>query len=86
MEITVEMILMVSTAIVTAIMGFLAKKFNWDTKDYIPFQNLTIGLFMGILMCLTGTVENLLNAILIGIFSALTAGGAYDLLKMNKEE
>ena len=36
MELTVDVIIAVATAIVTAIFGTCAKKFNWATQDYIP--------------------------------------------------
>lgn len=82
MEITPEIITMVVTAIITYGFGLLAKKFNWATKDYIPFQNLCVGLFSGILVYLFGLNENLLGAVILGLFASLTAGGTYDLSKM----
>lgn len=85
MDISVDMIVMIVTAIITAIFGMCAKRWNWETKDYIPFQNLVIGLSAGLLVFLTGLSANLLNAVLICIFSAMTAGGMYDLSKTNKE-
>lgn len=84
MEITMDMIVMIVTTVITAVFGMLAKKFNWDTKDYIPFQNLTIGLFAGILAFDLGLITNVLNAIILCIFSAMTAGGMYDLAKTKK--
>lgn len=90
MEITPEIISMVVTALITFGFGLLAKKFNWSTKDYIPFQNLCIGLFSGILVYIFGFNENLLGAIILGLFASMTAGGTYDLSKMktidSKEE
>lgn len=89
MELTPEIITMVVTAIITYGFGLLAKKFNWTTKDYIPFQNLSIGLFSGILVYILGFNENLLSAVILGLFASLTAGGTYDLSKMktiNREE
>ena len=86
MEITMQMITMVVTAIVTLIMGQLAKKFNWIASDYIPVQNVIIGALIGILVYFTGLNENLLCAIIVGLFSSLGAGGLYDLSKTKKEE
>ena len=90
MELTPEIITMVVTAIVTAIFGELAKKFNWSTKDYLPFQNLSIGLFSGIIVYIVGLNTNILSAVILGIFASMTAGGMYDLGKMktidSKEE
>lgn len=86
MELTPEIISMVVTAIVTAIFGFLAKKFNWSTRDYIPFQNLSIGLFAGILVYIAGLNTNALSAILLSLFASMCAGGLYDMTKMGKNE
>lgn len=82
MKLTPEIITMVVTTIITFLFGWLAKKFNWATRDYIPFQNLCIGLFSGILVYLLGFNENLLSAVILGLFASLTAGGTYDLGKM----
>lgn len=85
MEISTDMIVMIITSIITAIFGMCAKKWNWETKDYIPFQNLVIGVFAGLLVFATGINTNVLNAIIICIFSAMTAGGVYDLTRTKKE-
>lgn len=85
MEITIDMCVMIVTAIITAVFGMCAKKWNWETKDYIPFQNLCIGILAGVLVFITGLSTNVLNAIIICIFSAMTAGGMYDLSKTKKE-
>lgn len=85
MELNIDMIIMVVTAVVTAIFGMLAKKFNWETKDYIPFQNLIIGILAGLAVFCTGLNKNVLNAIVICVFSAFTAGGAYDFIKTNRD-
>ena len=71
MEITPEIVTMVVTALATALFGELAKKFNWSTKDYIPFQNLSIGLFTGIIVFVLGLNTNLLSSVIIGLFSAM---------------
>lgn len=81
MEITLEMIIMIVTALATALFGVAAKKWNWNTKNYIPYQNLVIGLIAGGLAYITGLNSNMLNSILICIFSSMTAGGMYDLKK-----
>ena len=86
MELTPEIILMVVTSIVTGIFGFLAKKFNWNSSDLIPFQNLAIGLFAGIFLFLTGLNTNVLSAIFLSCFSSMAAGGTYDLFKMKNQE
>ena len=86
MEITIDMVIMIVTAIITAIFGMCAKKWNWETKDYIPFQNLCIGIIAGLLVFLLGLNTNVLQAVILCIFSAMTAGGIYDLSKTKKEE
>lgn len=86
MEITVDMIIMIVTAVITAVFGMCAKKWNWDTANYIPFQNLAIGMLAGALVYLVGLNNNILQAIILCVFSAMTAGGTYDLVKTKKEE
>lgn len=86
MEITIDMIVMIVTAIVTAVFGMCAKRWNWETADYIPFQNLAIGLLAGVLVFAVGLNTNILQAIILCVFSAMTAGGTYDLIKTKKED
>lgn len=85
MELTPEIITMVVTSIVTGIFGVLAKKFNWSSKELIPFQNLAIGLLAGIFVYLTNLNANLISAIFLSYFSAMGAGGTYDLIKMKSQ-
>ena len=77
MELTVDIII----AVATAIFGTLAKKFNWATQDYIPYQNIAIGIIAGILVFATGLNTNILYALILCIFSATAAGGIYDATK-----
>lgn len=86
MQLTPEIIIMVVTSIITGIFGILAKKFNWSSKDLIPFQNLAIGLFAGIFLYLTNLNTNLISAVFLSYFSAMGAGGTYDLFKMKSQE
>lgn len=81
MELTTDIIIAVATAIVTAIFGTLAKKFNWATQDYIPYQNIAIGVIAGILVYATRLSTNILSALIICLFSAAAAGGLYDATK-----
>ena len=85
-EITVEIILAVVTAVITAFLGWAAKKWNWDTADYIPFQNLAVAIISGILFIATGLVSNVIIAFIISFGASFGAGGLYDLIKTNKEE
>lgn len=81
MEITVDIIIAVATAIVTAFFGTCAKKFNWATQDYIPYQNILIGIIAGILVFATGLNTNILYALILCVFSSTAAGGIYDATK-----
>ena len=56
---TLNDIIIVVTAFVTLIIGALAKKFVWKQSKYIPYQNLIIGLLVGIIAYFTGTIDNL---------------------------
>ena len=85
-EITVEIILAVVTAVITAFLGWAAKKWNWDTADYIPFQNLAAAIISGILFIATGLVSNVIIAFIISFGASFGAGGLYDLIKTKKEE
>ena len=69
MEITMDMIVMIVTAVITAVFGMCAKKWNWTTADYIPFQNLAIGIIAGVLVYLVGLNGNILQAIILCVFS-----------------
>ena len=81
MELTADIIIAVATAIVTAIFGTLAKKFNWATQDYIPYQNIVIGIIAGILVFATGLNTNILYSLILCIFFATAEGGIYDATK-----
>lgn len=85
-EITVEIILAVVTAVITAFLGWAAKKWNWDTADYIPFQNLFIAVVSGTLFIITGLITNVVVAFIVSFGASFGAGGLYDLIKTNKEE
>jgi hypothetical protein len=84
-QITVEIILAVVTAVITAFLGWSAKKWNWDTADYIPFQNLAVAIISGILFIITGLITNVIVAFIVSFGAAFGAGGLYDLVKTKKE-
>ena len=85
-QITVEIILAVVTAVITAFLGMAAKKWNWASEDYIPFQNLAIAILSGVLFIATGLVNNVIVAFIISFGASFGAGGLYDLIKTKKEE
>lgn len=78
---SINEIVMVVTALVTLIFGELSKRFGWVKKKYIPYQNITIGIIAGLLVYFVGLEESILSSILACLFSALCAGGTYDLAK-----
>lgn len=80
-KITVEIILAVVTAVITAFLGWAAKKWNWETSDYIPFQNLAIAVISGILFIITGLITNGAIAFIVSFGAAFSAAGLYDLIK-----
>ncbi|MBR6613157.1 MAG: hypothetical protein IKK84_00130 [Clostridia bacterium] len=82
MEVTVVSIISIVTAVVTYIFGFLVKKFNILEKNYIPLQNLVIGIVAGV-VCSVLNIEgmDMTTALIVCLTSALGAGGAYDLTK-----
>ena len=76
-----ETILSLVTMFVTWIFGFILKKLNVKT-DLIPYQNLLIGLIMGIIYWIIYKDFNMAVTM-----SGLIAGGVYDIFhnlkKMN---
>lgn len=74
-----ETIISISTAIITFILGKLAKKYKWIESNYIPLQNLLIGFFAGIMLYASGINDNIFTSIVICLVSAFGAGGIYDL-------
>lgn len=84
--ITTEIILTVVTAVVTAFLGWVAKKWSWPTEEYIPFQNLAVAIISGTLFIVTGLITNVVVAFIISFGAAFGAGGIYDLIKTKKEE
>lgn len=85
-KITIEIILTVVTAVITAFLGWASKKWHWATEDYVPFQNLAVAIISGILFIVTGLVSNVIVAFIVSFGAAFGAGGLYDLIKTNKEE
>lgn len=80
MNLTLEMIIPVMTMIVSYFFGFLAKKFNWYKKKYIPIQNAVIGILSAIIYC-TAVPEADFVTVLFTALSGFVAGGVYDLKK-----
>lgn len=63
----------------TLVLGNLCKLTNICTKKNLPIQNLIVGIVAGILCYYTNTINNLLEAIILCVIAAFSAGGVYDL-------
>lgn len=86
MAITAEVILSLATMLVTFILGELSKKIGWIEKNYIPLQNLLIGIFGGAMVYAVGLHDNIVTSIILCTLSAFGAGGIYDFTKTRGEE
>lgn len=79
--VTMEMILIVCTAVITFVAGELAKKFEWFATESIPLQNFLIGILAGLLAYVCGLEPNLIQAIIMCLSASMCAGGTYDAIK-----
>lgn len=73
MEITIPSII----SLVTFIIGYISKFLGINSK-YIPLQNIIIGVISGVIIYGLKLEYNIFNAIVMGLISALSAGGLYD--------
>ena len=55
-------------------------------NNFIPMQNVVIGLISGIICYFLHLDENLLNSILVGVMSTMSAGGIADLISIGKTQ
>ena len=55
-------------------------------NKYIPIQNIIIGIVSGIVCYFLKIDDNMLNSILLGIMSTMSAGGIADLIKIPKTD
>ena len=85
MNLTLEMIIPVITIFVSYFFGFLAKKFNWYKKKYIPIQNGVIGILSAIIYCIAFPEANFIVTLFTAL-SGFVAGGVYDLKKKAGED
>jgi hypothetical protein len=53
-------------------------------NKYIPIQNIIIGIVSGIVCYFLKIDDSMLNSILLGIMSTMSAGGIADLIKIPK--
>lgn len=85
MEMTLEMIIPVMTIIISYIFGFLAKKFKWYKKKYIPIQNGVIGILSAIIFVIAKPDADFITTLFTAL-SGFVAGGVYDLKKKAVEK
>lgn len=84
MQITLETIIPVITAVISYIFGILAKKFNWYKSKYIPIQNGIIGILSAVIYCIVVPDSNFV-VILFTALSGFAAGGLYDASKTKND-
>ncbi len=73
--------------LVAYIFGAITKMFTQKLpNNFIPMQNVVIGIISGIICYFLKLDENLLNSILIGVMSTMSAGGIADLIEGKKEQ
>lgn len=65
--------------------GAITKLFTQSLPSkFIPIQNVVIGLISGVICYFLKLDENLLNSILVGVMSTMSAGGIADLISIGK--
>ena len=76
----ISYIIGILTVIITWILGYLSKKSEFINNNFIPVQNIIIGI-------VSFVVDYIITKDLNGalLFSGLIAGGSYDLLKCLKQ-
>lgn len=77
-------------SLVTLVIGFISKKLKIVDKKFIPLQNIVIGIVSGFIVYFAEIETNIFRSIVLCLIGALSAGGAYDALKVggdkNKDE
>ena len=81
---TVEVIIAIVTAVVTALLGTIFKD-NVIPSRFIPLQNLIISVIATVITIATGLVTNPLIAGLICFGAAFGVAGIYDLVHTSKK-
>lgn len=85
-DITTEAILGLCNIVITYIFGVLAKKYEWIESQYIPIQNLFVGIIAGVLAWIVGLSNNVIVSIVTCLIGSFTAAGLYDTIKTRKGE
>ncbi len=84
MEVTLELIFAVVTAVVTGILGAVMKNKVLPSK-YIPIQNIVIGLIAALIAVYFNLFDSYPLAILVSLGMSLGVGGAYDATKTKRK-
>lgn len=84
MEITIEFIFAVVTAIITAILGTKFKD-GVVPKKYIPIQNIIVGVIASIIAIYFGLFDNIGVAILMSLGMSMGVGGTYDAIQTKRK-
>ncbi len=83
MTITLSVVIM----LVAYIFGAITKIFlDKMPNKFIPIQNVVIGLISGVICYFLDLDSSLLNSILVGIMSTMSAGGIADLIEVKKHQ
>lgn len=80
MEITVELIFLVVTAVITGILGAFMKDKILPAR-FIPIQNIVIGILSGLIAVYFGLFPTIPVAMLSCLAISMGVGGTYDLTK-----
>lgn len=73
--------------LVAYMFGAITKLFTQNLPSkFIPMQNVVIGLISGVICYFLKLDENLLNSILVGVMSTMSAGGIADLISIGKTQ
>ena len=82
-----EISYMIILAIVTYIFGAITKIFiDKVPNKFIPLQNVLIGVFSALICYFFGIETNLLQAFVLCLSAALSAGGVADLVKIAQKQ
>ncbi len=81
MTISLSVVIMLVAYIFGAITKIFIDKLP---NNFIPIQNVVIGIISGIICFFLKLDDNLLNSILVGLMSTMSAGGIADLIEVKK--
>ncbi len=83
MTISLSVVIMLVAYIFGAITKIFIEKLP---NNFIPIQNVVIGVISGVICYFLKLDDNLLNSILVGLMSTMSAGGIADLIEVKKTQ